>query len=132
MPEKSIEEKLAEPFDPADVRFKPQTVSANRALAVAYTDVRVVQDRLDSAAGPAHWQDEYTIDGSGSVICRLSIRLNGEWISKVDVGSLSEQPDAGDKLKAAFSDGLKRAAVKWGVGRYLYRLPMTWVDYDPV
>jgi hypothetical protein len=26
---------------------------------------------------------------------------------------------------------LKRAAVKFGVGRYLYRLPQTWVDYDP-
>ncbi len=26
---------------------------------------------------------------------------------------------------------LKRAAVKFGVGRYLYRLPSQWVDYDP-
>src|SRR5205085_1320155 len=25
----------------------------------------------------------------------------------------------------------KRAAVKFGVGRYLYRLPAQWVDYDP-
>jgi hypothetical protein len=43
----------------------------------------------------------------------------------------SEQPDGGDRLKAAFSDALKRAAVKYGVGRYLYRLPSQWVDYDP-
>jgi hypothetical protein len=35
-------------------------------------------------------------------------------------------------MKAAFSDALKRAAVKFGVGRYLYRLPAQWVDYDPV
>jgi hypothetical protein len=34
-------------------------------------------------------------------------------------------------LKAAFSDALKRAAIKLGVGRYLYRLPSQWVDYDP-
>jgi hypothetical protein len=39
--------------------------------------------------------------------------------------------DDGDKLKAAVSDGLKRAAVKLGIGRYLYRLPRQWVDYDP-
>src|SRR5262249_44867130 len=32
---------------------------------------------------------------------------------------------------AAFSDALKRAAVKFGVGRYLYRLPQQWCDYDP-
>jgi len=48
------------------------------------------------------------------------------------VGSPSEQPDGGDRLKAAFSDALKRAAVKFGIGRYLYRLPAQWVDYDPV
>src|SRR5262249_36601388 len=35
------------------------------------------------------------------------------------------------RMKAAFSDALKRAAVKFGVGRYLYRLPSQWVDYDP-
>jgi len=47
------------------------------------------------------------------------------------VGGQSEQPDEGDRRKAAFSDALKRAAVKFGIGRYLYRLPAQWVDYDP-
>ena len=51
-------------------------------------------------------------------------------MEKTDVGSPSEQPDDGDKLKAAFSDALKRAAIKLGIGRYLYRLPRQWVDYD--
>jgi hypothetical protein len=40
-------------------------------------------------------------------------------LTKVDVGGPSEQPDGGDWLKAAFSDALKRAAVKFGVGRHL-------------
>jgi len=26
---------------------------------------------------------------------------------------------------------MKRAAIKVGIGRYLYRLPRQWVDYDP-
>ena len=26
---------------------------------------------------------------------------------------------------------LKRAAVKLGIGRFLYKLPAQWVDYDP-
>src|SRR5690606_5926758 len=43
----------------------------------------------------------------------------------------SEQKDQGDRRKAAVSDALKRAAVKFGIGRYLYRLPQQWVDYDP-
>jgi hypothetical protein len=62
------------------------------------------------------------------VVCRLRWRIGGEWLTKVDVGSPSEQPDGGDRLKAAFSDALQREAVKYGVVRYLYRLPSQWVD----
>jgi hypothetical protein len=72
--------------------------------------------------GVENWQDEYEILADGSVMCRLKLKLGGEWITKTDVGSPSEQPDGGDRLKAAFSDALKRAAVKFGIGRYLYRL----------
>ncbi|RTH01947.1 Rad52/22 double-strand break repair protein, partial [Thermus scotoductus] len=53
------------------------------------------------------------------VRCRLTIL----GITKEDVGE-------GDSLKAAFSDALKRAAVKFGVSRYLYSLPSQWVDLD--
>jgi len=65
------------------------------------------------------------------VVCRLSIVVDGQPIVRADVGSPSEQPDDGDRMKAGFSDGLKRAAVKFGIGRFLYRLPKTWVEYDP-
>jgi hypothetical protein len=47
------------------------------------------------------------------------------------VAGPSDQKDAGDKRKAAFSDALKRAAVKFGIGRYLYNLPGVWCDYTP-
>ena len=67
----------------------------------------------------------------GGVVCRLRLHLGDQWITKMDVGGPSEQPDEGDRRKAAFSDALKRAAVKFGIGRYLYRLPAQWVDYDP-
>jgi hypothetical protein len=113
------------------VRFKPAVVSGNRALALAYVDARVIQDRLDDVLGVAGWQDDYECLADGSVVCRLRLRLGDTWVTKVDVGGPSEQPDGGDRLKAAFSDALKRAAVKFGVGRYLYRLPSQWVDYDP-
>lgn len=127
----AITNALAEPFDPAEVRFKPAVVSGNRALALAYVDARVVQNRLDEVLGVDGWQDDYECLADGSVVCRLRLRMGGEWITKVDVGGPSEQPDGGDRLKAAFSDALKRAAVKFGVGRYLYRLPTQWMDYDP-
>lgn len=121
---------LAAPFDPAEVKFKPAVVSGNRAMALAYVDARVIQDRLDDVLGVMGWQDSYRVLPDGSVMCRLRIRLGEQWITKVDVGGQSEQPDGGDRTKAAFSDALKRAAVKFGIGRYLYRLPALWVDYD--
>lgn len=123
-------ERLAELFEPKEVKWKSQTVKGNRALAVAYVDARVIQDRLDDVLGPGNWQDEYEQLSDGAVLCKLSVRVDGEWIRKMDVGGPSEQPDGGDRTKAAFSDSLKRAAVKFGVGRYLYRLPLQWVEYD--
>jgi hypothetical protein len=122
---------LAAPFDPAEVKFKPGVVSGNRALALAYVDARVIQDRLDEVLGIMGWQDSYKVLPDGSVMCRLRIRVGDQWITKVDVGGQSEQPDGGDRTKAAFSEALKRAAVKFGVGRYLYRLGAQWADYDP-
>jgi hypothetical protein len=128
---KTITQALSAPFDPKDVKFKPQVVQGNRALALGYVDARVIQDRLDEVLGVEGWQDEYECLPDGSVICRLRLRIGDEWVTKMDVGGPSEQPDGGDRMKAAFSDALKRAAVKFGVGRYLYRLPSQWVDYDP-
>jgi hypothetical protein len=127
----ALTQALAAPFDPRAVKFKPAVVSGNRALALAYIDARVIQDRLDDVLGVTGWQDEYECLPDGSVVCKLRLRLGDEWITKMDVGGQSEQPDEGDRRKAAFSDALKRAAVKFGVGRYLYRLPSQWVDYDP-
>jgi hypothetical protein len=129
---KAITAALAEPFDLSEVKFKPQAVKNNRALALAYVDARVIQDRLDEVLGVEGWQDEYQLLPDGSVVCKLTLKLGDQWITKMDVGSPSEQPDSGDRLKAAFSDALKRAAVKFGIGRYLYRLPSQWADYDPV
>jgi hypothetical protein len=125
-----LTQALAAPFDPAVVKFKPAVIQGNRALALAYVDARVIQDRLDEVLGVENWQDAYDSLSDGSVVCRLRLRLGDQWVTKVDVGSPSEQPDEHDRVKAAFSDALKRAAVKFGIGRYLYRLPSTWCDYD--
>jgi hypothetical protein len=130
-PPGQIAMRLAEPFDPCELRWKPGAISGSRALAVAYLDARAVQARLDEVLGLDGWQDDYRCLPDGSVVCRLRLRINGKWITKVDVGGPSEQPDGGDRLKAAFSDALKRAAVKFGIGRYLYRLPTQWADWDP-
>lgn len=121
--------ELSKPFDPKEVELKVQSTSKDRkrGLVVAYVDARAVLDRLDEVVGPGGWSDSYRLladlkDESGrrvEVACALTVL----GITKEDVGE-------GDTLKAAYSDALKRAAVKFGVGRYLYRLPKVWADLD--
>src|SRR5437867_3501199 len=117
-----VSRKLAEPFDTYDVQFLAKVVKGSRALAIAYIDARAVMDRLDAVVGVQNWKDDYTVLPDNSVLCQLSVRFGRTWLTKVDVGSPSEQPDGGDRMKAAVSDALKRAAVKFGIGRYLYSL----------
>ena len=127
---RDIQEALAAPFGNSEIKCKPGVVSGNRALVLWYVDARTILDRLDAVMGIGNWRDDYEFLPDGSVICRLSLRIDGEWITKVDVGGASEQADSGDRHKAAVSDGLKRAAVHFGIGRHLYRLLTLWADFD--
>jgi hypothetical protein len=128
---KQLSLALTAPFPAEAVHWKPLAVKGSRALAAVYLDARAVMQRLDSVFGVGGWRDSYQLTRGGSVVCSLTVKVDGDWVAKTDVGSPSEQPDDGDKLKAAFRDALKRAAIKLGIGRYLYRLPRQWVDYDP-
>ncbi|MGC8967835.1 MAG: Rad52/Rad22 family DNA repair protein [Thermus sp.] len=130
--------KLAEPFPKGEVQWRIEALSRDkrRALVVPYVDARTVLDRLDKVVGPEGWHDAYEVlsdaerlvkDERGERrerLCEVKCRLTVLGVTKEDVGE-------GDSLKAAFSDAIKRAAVKFGVGRYLYRLEKQWVDYDP-
>lgn len=98
---------------------------ATKGMALAFINSRDVQERLDDVCGPANWQDRYEFHGPRTV-CYLSIRVDGEWVTKADGAGDSDVEAA----KGSISDALKRAAVKWGIGRYLYALPSPWVDLD--
>lgn len=85
-------------------------------LMLAYVTARYVQDTLDDIVGPANWQTVFTPLVGGAVECALSINIDGEWITKKDVGV----PSTIEPEKGAFSDAFKRAAVHWGIARDLY------------
>lgn len=82
---------------------------------VAYQDSRDVQKVLDSVCGPDNWANE-AMNIGGKLYMNLSIRVDGEWITKSDVGTESNV----EKVKGEASDALKRAAVMWGIFRNLY------------
>lgn len=129
---------LTAPFPADRVSWKPQAVSRDkkRALAVAYIDARDVAQRLDDAVGPLNWQVDHKQVGD-QIVTGLGIRdpETGAFVCKWDTGFVggadSESEDMQMKArKGTISDGLKRAGVLWGIGRYLYRLPKVWVDFD--
>jgi hypothetical protein len=119
---------LHEEFPRDRIEWRPQgSVSKNGSiLALAYIDARDVMDRLDAVCGPENWQDSFVETPKGRVVCTLSILVGERWVSKSD--GAGETQVEGDK--GAISDALKRAAVKWGVGRYLYSIKSPWVPCD--
>jgi len=123
---RDILHKLAAPFEPSLVHWKPQALSADktRALATCYVDARVVMDRLDIVVG-GDWSFDWEPLPGGEVKGILTVC----GVTRADVGERGSG-DFGDTLKAAVSDALKRAAVHFGVARYLYDLPAQWVGYD--
>lgn len=115
---------LSAPFPRQAVHWRAQTVkkTGEKALALAYLDARDVMDRLDMVCGPENWQDAYTETARGRVLCKIGIRVGGDWVWKSD--GAGETAVEGEK--GGISDALKRAAVHWGIGRYLYRLEDVW------
>lgn len=132
-----ISKKLAEPFEKVHWRVGSTNAKklgckpweATKGLPLCYIDARDVMDRLDAVVGPQGWQDEYTETPSGRVICSLSVVLpvgerTTDWITKSDgAGDTGTEGE-----KGAISDAFKRAAVKFGIGRYLYDVKAGWVD----
>lgn len=109
-----IFEHLQAPFQPWEVKTRTQ------GKVIAYITARTVMNRLDNVLGPANWWAEYT-PHEDSVLCRLTIRLpDGSTLTKADAGAYAGMADAGDDDKSGYSDAIKRAAVQFGVARYLY------------
>lgn len=107
---------LAHPFTNEEVKTRNY---AGRDMA--YITARTVMNRLDAVLGPENWWDEYSVN-DGSVVCTLSIQMpTGAVLSKTDAGGRAGMQDSNDDDKSGFSDAFKRAAVKFGVARYLYR-----------
>lgn len=107
---------LAAPFEPEEVKHRTHS-----GRTLDYVTARTVMNRLDEVLGPENWWDDF-VPLEHSVICRLTVRLpDGQVLIKSDAGGYAGMADPGDDDKSGFADAFKRAAVKFGVGRYLYR-----------
>ena len=121
--------KLIAPF-PAEAiswRVGSTTKDGSKGMALAYIDARDAMNRLDRTVGPHNWSDDYK-EVMGRIVCNLSIRFPGtnEWVVKSDgAGDTDFEAE-----KGGLSDAFKRAAVKFGIGRYLYDLPTVWCPIE--
>lgn len=119
-----MQKRLKEPFKANDIEWRVQRSGIYNgkpwAMVLAYISARAVQDRLDEVVGPQFWQTDIRVD-NGAYLYGIGIHSDDlhsgkEWIWKWD-GSDATKVEA---VKGAISGGLKRAAVLWGIGRYLY------------
>lgn len=137
-----IKTKLKEPFAINNLKWRMGNKNKNgdKVLMLVYIDARDVMDRLDEVCGVENWKSEYrTVDSIGyndktktyyptkTTICRISIKISDEWVYKEDGAGNTDF----ESEKGGMSDAFKRAAVAWGVGRYLYNASdyNTWVPY---
>jgi hypothetical protein len=124
--------KLKEPFPVNLVSWRVGATNKNKnggkatsGIALAYIDARDVMERLDEVVGIGNYQVIHP-HANGKTSCRIGIKIGDEWVWKENGAGDS----AMDAEKGAFSDSFKRAAVLWGIGRYLYDVPNIWVDLD--
>jgi hypothetical protein len=124
-------DKLSAPFRPEQIHWRVGATNADKTkgMALAYIDARDVQDRLDETVGPTLWQCRYP-HANGKTVCEIGIMCvtpqGYEWIWKADGAGDSDV----EAEKGALSDAFKRAAVRWGIGRYLYDLESPWVEVE--
>jgi len=120
----SITNKLKAPFDPKVVHWRVGATAKDKSkgIALAYINARDVMKRLDEVCGD-NWQVDYPFEGC----CRIGIKIGDEWLWRSN--GAGETDVEGEKGR--YSDAFKRAAVLWGVGRYLYYLENIWVPLRP-
>ena len=109
-------------------KWRVQSTRYGKTTCVAYIDARDCMDILDEVCGPEKWQSIF-YEANGLLFCKVGILCDTgrepsqpytEWVWKSDTGSESKV----EKDKGHVSDAFKRACVEWGIGRFLYRLPI--------
>lgn len=140
-----IFEALTAPFPPDRISWRvgSTTQDKSKGMALAYIDARDVMERLDAVCGPAGWQRRHP-HVNGTTTCEIGIRIfpngspeldeHGGWKNPTSFEWIWKTDGAGDTdveaEKGSLSSAFKRAAVNWGIGRYLYDLKTPWVDLE--
>lgn len=127
--------RLAAFFPATDIKSFPLTFTKDKAkgLAAFYITNRAVQQRLDDTCV---WRNSFHGDPRDSlgksILCTIEILIQNNagdlvWISRTDGAGNSDI----EAVKGGLSDSMRRAAVQWGIGRYLYEVEGVWSPMKP-
>jgi hypothetical protein len=135
--------QLSEPFDISEIKWRVthRNRDGSRGAVIAFADPRAYTDRLNQLFTPSGWTRNYDVTtvsavsrvkrdkiiqtGKVLVTCALTIARLG-----CHSGSGEEWADEENAMTASEAQAFKRAAMCFGLGRYLYKLTETWVPLD--
>jgi hypothetical protein len=123
-----ISDKLKTPFNLETIYWKPQstTKDGKRAMGAPYADTRAYEDRLNAVC-PEQWTTLVTcIPTQSKLVCIVELSVCGI----VRCGDGDAPNNDSNMVTSAYSQAFKRACSRFGLGRYLYNLPKTWVEFD--
>ena len=122
-----IAKALAAPFKESDVSWVVVATSNKNTpqmteLWAPYLEADPIIDRLDQVVSPSGWGLDIEAVGDRAAICRLTIL----GVTKAGAGQIAADQKTDQPFKAAATDALKRAAVLFGIGRYLHKVQNEW------
>lgn len=126
-----LRQALIAPFPQGDIEWRVSATNRDKTkgLAVPYVTNRAIQNRLDDTVGIDGWHNEFRPWKDGKAqLCGISIYFHEQkqWLTKWDGADDSDI----ESVKGGLSDSMKRAAVEWGIGRYLYGMTQVWVRIE--
>lgn len=133
--QKEVLEQLSRPFEDHEIEWKIENVIQNyygktqyQGIGFGYIDARAIQRRLNEVCG-LNWSSSYQAHLLDQVIlfeCTIGLYVNNEWIYRTDGVEL--EIGGIERGKSAYSNALKRAAVHFGIGHFLYELDTVYID----
>lgn len=128
----SVQQSLERPFPVSRLHWRIGATNQEKTsgIALAYIDARDVMRRLDESVGFEKWQCRYS-HADKLIICEIGLLIAvGSSADGWSWRANGAGETAVEGQKGGCSDAFKRAAVMWGIGRYLYALPNVWVPIE--
>lgn len=119
-----IQKLLSDPFTEGDIEWRVQASGVKRGgspwvRVIPYITNRAIQQRLDDVFGVFGWENIFEEAKSNKgYLCGIKAMVGDKSVTKWDGAEYTNI----ESMKGGLSGSMKRAAVQFGIGRYLYNL----------